>query len=134
MKGLGYILLIAGFLAAAFITSLDVQVVDWPVFAVGAVLAIAGVVTIKRAQTGHARSATVLENNKGELRESIDNVVRDTEAFRDDALTGTALREAIDIRLRNDLRRFAEARESMVHLYGLQVYADIMSSFAAFAR
>ena len=32
------------------------------------------------------------------------------------------------------LRRFAEARESMVHLFGLQTYADIMSSFAAGER
>ncbi|MDJ0940798.1 MAG: hypothetical protein QNJ00_13640 [Woeseiaceae bacterium] len=134
MKGMGFILLIAGFLAATFVASLDVQAVDWPAFAIGAALAVAGVLTIKRAESGHARSATVLENNKGELRESIDNVVRDTEALRDDALTGTALRDAIDNRLRNDLRRFADARESMVHLYGLQVYADIMSSFAAGER
>ena len=44
------------------------------------------------------------------------------------------LREAMDLRLRNDLRRFADARESMVHLFGLQTYADIMSSFAAGER
>ena len=47
---------------------------------------------------------------------------------------GASLREAIDLRLRNDLRRFADARESMVHLFGLQTYADIMSSFAAGER
>ncbi|MFQ5982478.1 MAG: hypothetical protein ACE5KS_03795 [Woeseiaceae bacterium] len=44
------------------------------------------------------------------------------------------LRNAIDDRLRNDLRRFADARESMMHLYGLQAYADIMSDFAAGER
>ncbi len=44
------------------------------------------------------------------------------------------MRNAIDDKLRNDLRRFADARESMVHLYGLQTYADIMSDFAAGER
>ena len=36
--------------------------------------------------------------------------------------------------MRDDLRRFAEAHERMVHLFGPQAYADIMSSFAAAAR
>lgn len=135
MKTFGYLLLTGGFLAAAFATSLDVQHVNWTMFVIAAIAAAAGVVSLKRAEQGHARSATVLETNKGELRESIGNVVRDTEALRDDsAMTGAALRDAIDSRLRNDLRRFADARESMVHLYGLQVYADIMSSFAAGER
>jgi hypothetical protein len=49
-------------------------------------------------------------------------------------LKGEKLRDWIDDKLRNDLQRFADARESMVHLFGLQVYADIMSSFAAGER
>ena len=135
MKHLGYLLLIGGFLAAAFATSLDVQAVSWPAFVIAAAAAGGGVFMLKRAERGHARSADVLETNLGELRESIDNVVQTTAALRDDAaLRGAGLRQAIDDRLRNDLRRFVDARESMVHLYGLQVYADIMSSFAAGER
>ena len=135
MKITGYLLLIGGFLAAAFATALDVQNVEWPAFVLAAAAAAAGVIALKRSERGLARSADVLESNKGELRESIDSVVRNTQALRDDeSLSGTALREAIDDRLRNDLRRFADARESMVHLYGLQAYADIMSSFAAGER
>ena len=49
-------------------------------------------------------------------------------------MPSTALRNAIDDRLREDLRRFAEARESIVHLVGLQAYANIMSEFAAGER
>lgn len=135
MKSVGYVLLIGGFLAAAFTTALDVQAVRWLPFAVGAVAAAAGVIALKRAASGRARSADVLETNRGELIESIDHVVRGTEALRDDpSLASAALRAAIDDKLRNDLRRFADARESMVHLYGLQTYADIMSSFAAGER
>ena len=135
MKLTGYLLLIGGFLAAAVATALDVQIVEWPAFVLAAAAAATGVIVLKRSESGLARSADVLESNKGELRESIDSVVRNTRALcDDDSLSGTALREAIDDRLRNDLRRFADARSSMVHLYGLQAYADIMSSFAAGER
>ena len=36
--------------------------------------------------------------------------------------------------IRKACRRFADARESLIHLYSLQVYADIMSDFAAGER
>jgi len=36
--------------------------------------------------------------------------------------------------LREDLNNFANARESMQHVFGLQNYADVMSAFAAGER
>ena len=135
MQRLGYLMVAAGFLAGAFATSLDVENVRWPLFVIAAVVAIVGLVTVKRQAAAHARSDAVLELNRGELRESIGNVVRDIAQIRSDgAVRGARLRDEIDLRLRNDLRRFADARESMVHLFGLQTYADIMSCFAAGER
>jgi len=135
MKNIGYLLLAAGFLGGAYSTALDVQNVDWQLFAIAALAAVAGLVTFKRQASAHARSDTVLELNRGELRESIHNIVTDlTELTSGEALRGDALRDRIDLHLREDLRRFADARESMVHLFGLQIYADIMSSFAAGER
>jgi hypothetical protein len=135
MKTIGYILLALGFLVGAFATALDVEHVNWAGFGVAAVGAIVGLVLVKRAAAAHATSDEVLALNRGELNESIANIVKDLSAIRgDSAAKGPALREAIDLRLRNDLRRFADARESMVHLFGLQTYADIMSSFAAGER
>jgi len=40
----------------------------------------------------------------------------------------------IDRLLREDLNNFANARESMKHVFGLQHYADVMSAFAAGER
>jgi hypothetical protein len=135
VKRIGFFLLAGGFLAGAYATALDVDHVNWQIFAVAALGAIAGLVMIKRAAAAHAQSDEVLEMNRGELRDSIANVVRDLgEIVEDREARGPALRNAIDLRLRNDLRRFADARESMVHLFGLQTYADIMSSFAAGER
>ena len=135
MKGLGYLLLCAGFIIAAYATALDVDKVGWPLFAAATIAAIAGVFLIKRHARSIAQSADVLETNRAELRESIDNVVRDLrEIVSAGGLRGTALRDRIDAKLRPDLTRFVDARESMVHLFGLQTYADIMSHFAAGER
>ena len=37
----------------------------------------------------------------------------------------------MEIIFRQDLNDFAEARESMIHVFGIQQYADMMSAFAA---
>ncbi len=135
MKAIGFFLLILGFLVGAFATALDVESVNWALFGVAAVGGVTGLVLIKRAAAAHATSEEVLELNRGELRESIDNIVRDIgDIIADASARGASLREVIDLRLRTDLRRFADARESMVHLFGLQTYADIMSHFAAGER
>ena len=135
MKKLAYVLLIGGFLYGAYVAALDETVIDWPLFAVAAFAAIAGVILAKRADSAAATSGEVLEMNRNELNESIANIVRDLGEVTDgDMPTGEELRSWIDSKLRTDLRRFAEARESMVHLYGLQMYADIMSEFAAGER
>ncbi len=135
MKSIAYLLLIAGFLGGAYVTALDIEEVDWLMFGIAAVAAIAGVILAKRADKAAATSGEVLENNRNELNESLANVVRDIkEMTNGDKATGHALLDWIDGKLRPDLRRFAEARESMVHLYGMQTYADIMSEFAAGER
>ena len=135
MKGVGYLLLSAGFIVAAYATALDVEAVSWPLFVAAAVTSSTGVFMIKRHASSIAQSSEVLETNRTELRESIGNVVRDLrDMVASGNLRGTVLRERIDNRLRPDLIRFVDARESMVHLFGLQAYADIMSHFAAGER
>jgi hypothetical protein len=135
MKNFGYFLVAAGFLGGAFATSLNVQNVDWVLFAGTAGAAFIGLLIYKRQLSTLARSEEVLEVNRVELRESISNVVNDLGDIIEGELTqGAVLRDRIDLKLREDLRRFADARQSMVHLFGLQTYADIMSNFAAGER
>ena len=134
MSKIGYFLLVAGFLAGAFATSLDVQRVNWTLFAVAALAAVAGLIMVKRQASADATSETVLEVNRGELTDSIQNIVTDLGKLVAADTSGPHLRSEIDGKLRDDLRRFADARQSMVHLFGLQTYADIMSSFATGER
>ncbi len=135
MKKIAYALIGVGFLGGAYVTALDVENVDWLLFGIAAIAAVAGVILAKRADRAMATSGELLENNRNELNESLGNIVRDLRQMTDGATAkGEALRHWIDDKLRPDLRRFVEARGSMVHLYGLQTYADIMSEFAAGER
>ena len=75
MKALGYLLLIGGFLGGAFATALDTQQTDWAIFWPAAVVAVAGLLTIKRQASGIARSEAVLTANRAELGNALGNVV-----------------------------------------------------------
>jgi hypothetical protein len=124
-----------GFLGGAFATSLDVENVNWTLFIASSAAAAIGLIIYKRQVHAMARSETVLEVNRTVLRESIANIVAVLNEINEDGMTrGAVLRDRIDLKLREDLRQFADARESMVHLFGLQTYADIMSNFAAGER
>jgi len=132
MKKIAHTMIAAGFLGAAYATSLHADQVDWTLFAIAALASVAGVIIAKRLDSADARSESVLTTNRAELNESIANIVTQLDEVAD--TSGEQLRDWIDEQLRSDLRRFADARESMVHLFGLQTYADIMSNFATGER
>jgi hypothetical protein len=135
MKNIAYFLIAAGFLIAAYATSLDAQQVNWNLFAAAAAAAIVGVWISKRQDGADARSESTLKTNLGELTESISNIVIGIDnVINGSNSEGEPLRNWIDEELRPDLRRFADARESMIHLFSLQTYADIMSEFATGER
>jgi len=135
MKNIAYLLIAAGFLFAAYATALDEQQVNWTLFAIAVVAAIAGVWMSKRQDRAEARSELTLKTNLNELTESIANIVAElNNGMTGPTSQGEPLRNWIDEKLRPDLRRFADARHSMVHIYGLQTYADIMSDFATGER
>lgn len=136
MNGLGFLLLAAGFLAGAYSTALDIESTNWTMFIPAALAAVVGVILIKRQASGVATSESVLTANRTELSESLGNIVRNLDELisAGAAVPSEELRNEIDQRLRDDLRRFADARGSLVHLYSLQTYADIMSEFAAGER
>lgn len=135
MKKIAYLMIAAGFLVAAYATALDAQQVSWGLFSIGAAAAIAGVWMSKRQDGVDARSETTLNTNRSELTESVTNIVGGLDKLINGSTDrGESLRNRIDAELRPDLHRFAEARASMIHLFGLQSYADIMSEFAAGER
>ena len=136
IKTLALLLIMISFLAGAFICVLDPSQVNWqwyiPVLAVGLV----ALFIYRKAHHGEARASHRLSGNLQILETSLANILQNLEALNADSanLPVYEARFEIDRLLREDLNDFANARESMQHIFGLQGYADIMSAFAAGER
>ncbi len=132
----GYILLISGFLGAAFTASLDATEMDWPWYLLATVTSAVGVFVLKTSAKRDAQSGHVLHGDRVILQQSLSSIVANLEELN----AGKAeiptheMRFEIDRLFRIDLMAFVDARESMKHLYSLQDYADVMSAFAAGER
>lgn len=136
MKLLALVLIIGAFLAGAFLSVLDPRTVNWTLMVPVLVVGVIGLWIFRKATHGEARAEHLLTGNINTLSTSLDNIVRNLEALhaRKADLPTYEARFEIDRLFREDLNNFAEARESMQHVFGMQNYADVMSNFAAGER
>lgn len=136
MKTLGIILTIGGFVGGALFSVLQVDSVAWLPYVTVLAAGLAGLIMIKLSDNAGARAEHHVSGNLDVLQASLDNVTRKLDELvgRRDQVPPHEFRFEIDRRFRDDLDRFAEARESMQHAFGIQAYADIMSAFAAGER
>ena len=136
MKITGLLLVMLAFLAGAFIAALDPAEVRWdwmlPVLAVG----VAGLWMNRKARHAESRADHKLSGNMDTLERSLSNILANLVELcgRKAELPVYEARFEIDRLFREDLNNFADAREAMVHVFGMQKYADVMSAFAAGER
>ena len=136
MKVFALVMICSSFLAGSFISVLDPRLVDWnylvPVLAFG----LAGLWIYRKAAHAQTRAGDLLAGNISTLESSLSNILANLEDLhaRGDDLPVYEARFEIDRLFREDLNNFAEARESMIHVFGIQNYADVMSNFAAGER
>ena len=136
LKLLGFVLVTVGFVGGALVAVIDTETVRWDYFAGCAGVGVIGVAMMRLLDRQHKLSAHRVDANIGALSESLDRIVRnikDLNANKADINTYD-VHKRIDELFKDDLLTFVEARDSMVHVYGLQAYADVMSSFAAAER
>lgn len=132
----GQVLMWAGFLAAALVSTRQTAEIDWTAyagtFAIGAMGVVILRATAKRsaedqaaATVGLAALADSLNNIRDWLREQIRN--RNSIGVYD-------IHRRIDEEPVHDLRAFADGREAIIDACGLEVYAAVMSEFATAER
>jgi hypothetical protein len=136
IKTLTLLLIMVSFLAGAFICVLDPTQVNWQWYVPVLVLGLVALIIYRKAHHGEARASHRLSGNLQILETSLANILQNLEALNANSanLPVYEARFEIDRLLRKDLNDFANARESMQHIFGLQGYADIMSAFAAGER
>jgi hypothetical protein len=163
MKLIGFLLVTIGFIGAALATVVDQSAIEsldvaptsetsavegsdatasaespikwlWyiPALAVG----VAGVVVIRTAEAKQSKTehhvAANIETVEGSLERIAANL---NELDRDKHSIDTYdMRHKIDELFMDDLEKFVDARQSIVHRYGLAAYGEVMSSFAAGER
>lgn len=135
-KTLSLLVIMASFLAGAFISVLDPAQVNWNLFAPVLAVGIVALFVYRKAHHVEARASHRLSGNLQILQDSLANILGNLETLNNDSdnLPVYEARFEIDRLLREDLNNFANARESMKHVFGLQHYADVMSAFAAGER
>jgi hypothetical protein len=136
MKNITFLLVVLAFLAGAFLTSLDKDHINWIYFIPVIVIGFVSALLFQKHSNAEAKQGHVLENNKKILVESLNNIIKNLSELngRKDKVPTYEMRFEIDKLFREDLMNFADARDSMKHLFGIQHFADIMSSFAAGER
>ncbi|WP_154222805.1 hypothetical protein [Marinicella rhabdoformis] len=136
MKNLSFIFVALAFVAGAYLTSLDEKTVQWAYFIPVVVLGFIGAFIYKSTANKEAKHGDLLQNNKQVLILSMNRILKNLETLngKKENIPTYDMRFEIDKLFRDDLLSFADARDSMKHLFGIQHFADIMSSFAAGER
>ncbi len=136
MKALSLILIFGAFLVGSFLSVLDPQLMNWALMVPALIVGVIGLWLHRKMEHGEHRADDKLSGNIGTLGRSLDNILANLEKLhaRKDDLPTYEARFEIDRLFREDLNNFADARESMVHVFGIQNYADVMSNFAAGER
>ncbi len=143
MRFTGGLLLMLGFFGAAFVTvrhadaeQLEWQTIEWAWYAIAFVVGLVGVVVLRVTAKSTGTQAHKLDADLEAMKTSLGRLVDKLSAMtagRDD-ISVYDVHGRIDDELMIDLNAFVEARETLIHLYGLQPYADLMNRFALSER
>ena len=133
MKVVGFLMVTAGFIAAALAAVIDEDAVQWlwyvPALAVGA----AGVAAIRIDDARHSRTEHHVAANIETVVSSLERVAANIKRLDADkqSVDTYDMRFRIDELFAEDLESFVAARESIAHRHGLAAYGEVMTCFAA---
>lgn len=143
MRILGHLFLWIGFLCGALVTVLRTEVEDdiwatipWVWYSVSIVVGVLGVVILRGTAKSAESHSHKLEANLSILGDSLTHLVKEVGALRSEQekLSPEKIRDRIDETCAARFSEFADARSALIHEYGLQAYADIMTQFASAER
>lgn len=131
-KRIGQVLLALGFLAGAFITVREPSSVTWGPYAVALAATIVGAVLLRIAERSSGAEEHQVQADLATLETSLIGVLDEVRAMNADYDEGDpfAYGPRIDATCMDRLNDFVEAREALIHSYGLTEYAAVMDSFA----
>lgn len=137
LKNIGIAIIVLGSLAGSLVSIMDPEKVPWLLYGVCLAVGAAGVGLVQWATRRAATDASALAGQMTDVRESVEILAqRSAELSEGFVADGSVydLPTRIDAIFPDPVTRFVEAREALVRVHGVQVYADIMGDFAAGER
>lgn len=112
------------------------HLINWSWYGVSVAVAIGGIVMIRVGKSEAAQKSDKTEASLEEIKSSLRQIVVNVRQLEKDSksLAPSQILSRIDDDLADDLMVFADGRESITAEYGLAVYADVMTHFAAGER
>ncbi len=136
-KWIGVTLVTVGFIVAALVAVLDAHQTQWTYYGLSLGAGIAGVLLLR----WHAHQLKSCQHAQADnmqcLTDAMEQVVGGLGTLTAQDLSDQqclVMHRTIDQEFAGCLRDFAEARETISHRHGLQVYAEVMSCFATGER
>ena len=136
MKLVGFLMVTAGFIAAALAAVVDEDAVQWWWYVPALAVAVAGVTAIRIDDARHSKTEHHVAANIETVLSSLERVAANIKQLDADkhSIDTYDMRHRIDELFVEDLEQFVDARESIAHRYGLAAYGDVMTRFAAGER
>ncbi len=163
MKWIGFLLVTVGFVFAALATVVDQSAiksadsaiaadesaiegtdsttadegpVKWTWYIPALAVGVIGVVMVRTVDARQSKTEHHVAANIETVESSLERIATNLDKLNADkhSINTYDMRHKIDELFMDDLEQFVEARQSIVHRYGLAAYGEIMSSFAAGER
>jgi hypothetical protein len=143
MKILGQILLWAGFLSGSLATVFQLEVadnkwstIDWRWYGLSVAVGVAGVIMIHASKLAAAGTSEKSQADLEQIKVNLEQLIVSVESFNQTIaqMNPKQMVEFIDNNLADDMREFADGRDSITIEYGLSVFAEVMTQFAAGER
>ena len=164
MKWIGFLMVTAGFIAAALAVVVDQSAIKgadaapvveesgiedanaapvveesgikWLWYVPALAIGVAGVVMIRVDEARHSKTEHHVAANIETIEASLGRISANLDKLNADkhSIDTYDMRHRIDALFMDDLEMFVGARESIIHRYGLAAYGEIMGSFAAGER
>ena len=143
MRMVGILLLALGFFGGAFeatrqadAVGAEWETIRWPWFGGYMILGVGGIVMIRAARADARGQTHKVETDLATMTTALERLTNNVGALRENQAATNVydVHQRIDADLATDLAEFADARETLITLYGLQPYADVMSEFAGAER
>jgi hypothetical protein len=136
MKRFGYVLIAISFLAGSYFAVIDTDGVAWTGAIPSLLLGLAGVAMVQLQVRGSQRASDTVKSNIEQLDASLQRIANNAAELDrgKESVDPYDFGARIDELFMADLDIFVDNRETIGHAYGLQAYADVMTSFATGER